>query len=93
MDKTLAHFIAESFSIPWLCESDQKLYWLICRYEDRVSKRLLDKKLALFKEAEKLFTEVLREEIKRPSLLFSMLGKDEGWNGAYFPVPLTLKGD
>lgn len=59
----------EYFEIGSLCESDQAKYNLICRYQDKVSNRLLKEKEVLRSKGKESFYSYLAEYMSQPSLL------------------------
>lgn len=63
----LTAILAEYNYITSLPEKEAKLYWLICRYEGKVSPRLLDIKRALYEDGKAAYGEVFRTILKDAS--------------------------
>ena len=87
--KTLTRMLEEYFAAGSLPASEKAKYYLICRYQDKVSKRLLDEREALYQKGKQLSDEMFKKELMRPlsETLFGSLPKQEGI-GFYAPVPL-----
>lgn len=85
---TIKDVLSEFYEVESLAEPDQKIYYLICRYHNKVSTRLLKKKEDLRILGKKEFGEQLREAIYRPNPFLSLIGKDP-YVGKYYPVPIS----
>lgn len=89
---TFSEMFKEYMYIGALNESDQKLYFLISRYEYKVSKRLLKIQKDLLKEGEVQFGSLLKDMIKAPNILLSLIEKNKSWGNLYHqPVILGLE--
>lgn len=65
-------FFKEVYYTDCLPIKEYKKYWLISKYEDKVSERLLQDKKDLYKKADQLFTEKLNEIISQPNPLLKL---------------------
>lgn len=82
--ETLKGLFKEYFEIGALSEADQAKYRLICRYEDRVSHRFKDARLALQKKGKEAFSNELQDIMSRPTLAFKRLSKWQGTQNPYY---------
>lgn len=86
---TFNEMFKEYMYIGSLDQADQKYYYLIERYEDKVSKRLLKIKVELYEKGKEKFGEILTELMNRLNLL-DLVMKDESWNGSLYHQPVIL---
>lgn len=88
----LNHALKEAYSIAALPERDIKKYRLICRYSEKVSKRLLEQKDQLRKEGQKLLEILILKIYSNPNPFYSMIEKKD-WElgGIYKPSNLKSK--
>lgn len=77
----------ELYEIGSLPESLQKEYYLICKYETKVSERLLLRRDAIAVQAAVEFKRQFRESMLRPNPFLNLIDKNNSV-GEYFPVPL-----
>ena len=87
---TFNELFKEYFYIGALCESENKLYNLICRYEDKVSQRLLKQKDELYIQGKIQFEENLSEMIKQPSVILKLIEKDSNWGKNLYHQPVII---
>lgn len=87
---TLTEAFKEFYYIGSLPESDEKLYYLIRRYQHKVSYRLLQKKKDLYQQGKELFQKELKEAVCRPNPFLEILKKhdQDEFAGKYHPVPV-----
>lgn len=76
----------------YLSEKDDATYQMICRYEDRVSPRLLLMKKAI-EEMGKIQAKKMWKDIVLARNPFKELVKKRDFCGAYIPVPFKYGGD
>lgn len=64
-----------------LSEKDQVTYYLVERYKDKVSPKLLKKAEALIEQGKKSFHAAVKEQLSQPSWLDKVLKDTKPWNG------------
>lgn len=81
----------EWLDIAHLSTRDQLKYELICRYEDKVSQRLLDEKKTLRLKAKLLSSDLMKRVLFGDPFLRKIKDYPDGWSnsGKYFPVPIV----
>ncbi len=85
-------FLCETYYIGSLCEQDSKKYYLIERYSDKVSKRLLDEQADLYKQGKIAFGRLVRKAMAKPNPFLELIKKDGAAKAAYHqPVILGLE--
>lgn len=75
---------------------DQKYYNLICRYQDKVSERLIKVKKELLEKGKVRFEQFVTEQLDSgDSLMLSLIKKHDKWSsGNLYHQPVILsKGD
>lgn len=84
--------LLEWLDIAHLSTRDQLKYELICRYQDKVSQRLLDEKKALRSKAKRLSSDLMKRVLLGYNpLLRKIKDYPDAWSssGKYFPVPIV----
>lgn len=90
--KTFNEIFAEYFEIGSLTPSDQKKYYLIEKYWDKISTRLKDEHSSLRKEAKETFNRMLLDCINSPNSLVAKIAKDTpSWTGNSYVLPIKFK--
>lgn len=80
--------LKEYYWVASLDESEISKYYLICKYKDKVSQRLLQEKESLLKKGEISFRDKMHYVLNRPNPFFSLLKKQQDFSGSYVPVPI-----
>lgn len=76
MQNTFNELLKECYYIGSLCEEEQKEYYLIIRYKDKVSKRLLKRQKELLEKGSEEFGRVLRDLINTSNPILKMIEKN-----------------
>lgn len=83
--------VREVYAISSLSIEDQKKYYLIIRYKNKVSQRLLQCAKDLRKEGEEELSRLMRELVYMKSPVIDMLPKTDPFKGHYLPVPIKVR--
>jgi len=90
LQNTFNELLKECYHIGSLCENEQKEYYLILKYQDKVSERLLKRQKELLEKGSEEFGRVLRDLINAPNPILKMMISKE--SGIYHqPVILGLE--
>ena len=73
----------ELFYVGALPDKERLIYYLIQRYEDKVSNKLLKKKEELYKQGKALHSEMIRELVGKPNPFLELIKKDKSAGAAY----------
>lgn len=84
-------FINELFYLYLLPPEKEAKYWLIQRYEDKVSPRLIKEADLILKEGKLAWDKAAINQIIYGNPLLDLIKKEESWQGAYIPVPIVYK--
>lgn len=87
---SLAEALKEYYDTAFLSPQEFAKYWLIARYQDRVSTRLLAEKAALLVKGREQCAEVFREMIYGSNPLLATIPKHDSF-GKYYPLPIKFK--
>jgi len=90
---TFNGIIREYYEVGALSDADYSKYNLICRYNDKVSKRLLDEKEILRKKGKEAFNTLLRAMIYKSNSFLNLIPKTGGLGTAYIPCPIKYGKD
>ena len=86
--------LIESLWIYHADPTDLAKYFLIQRYKDKVSQRLIKEQKIIYermmKEGKETAQRLMRELVMAPNSVLSQIPKSEGFSGKYLPVPLIL---
>ncbi len=89
--KSFSAMFQEYCEVSSLEGRDRRTYYLIDRYRDKVSARLLTVQEKLRAKGKLAFDASLREMLDRPNPLLRLIPKGEDYVGAYVPVPIRFK--
>jgi hypothetical protein len=89
MINTFVACLKELYEVGSLDEKDQKEYYLIERYSDKVSARLLSRQETLRKLGKQRWSESVHRVVSSPNSFLSLLPKNDSFSGPYLPVPLV----
>lgn len=80
----------EAWEVSGLSEREQAFYWMIQKYRDKVSQRLLNERARLRKKGKDIFEASMLEFMKQidKSNWLKLIPKENGWQGAYIKIPL-----
>jgi hypothetical protein len=78
-------FFKEYWYVGCLSESKQVEYYLICKYKDKVSQRLIKRQEELYEEGKKENQRILFECLSKPNPFLKMLPKTDG---VFYPLPI-----
>jgi hypothetical protein len=87
---SLAKALDEFYAVSSLPESEVAKYWLIEKYKDKVSERLLREQKTLYKKGSAIRDDAWRRLIAKDNPWLKMIEKTAyNFAGKYIPVPLV----
>lgn len=89
MNEAVKSALQECYYVGSLPAKKSIKYWLISKYEDRISERLKKEKQRLLNEGKLLFDESFKKAMSTSNPFLNMIKKEsDGLVGKYVPVPL-----